>query len=120
MKRKSLIACGLALFASATYLAAAASDGPLDTAVAEPPTASVEAAAPTPCPPGTVTVEGCIDEFDGCTFVDTINGRTIYVNLTSVAVGPGDVALLTGFFVTDADCDDCVLKVTSATDLGDC
>lgn len=72
------------------------------------------------CPPGIVTIQGCIDEEDGCFFVNTINGRKIYVNLSSVSVGVGDVASLTGPFLGDQDCAPCVLKAQSATDLGDC
>ena len=87
--------------------------------------ATVEQEAPvlmeTPaCPFGTVTVEGCIDIEDGCTFINTINGRKIYVNIANDPVAPGDEASLTGQFLTDQDCAPCVLGVTSATDLGDC
>lgn len=72
------------------------------------------------CPSGTIMVTGCIGIDDGCLFVDDTNGRTIYLNLSSVSVTAGDYASLTGFFLTDQDCDACVLKVTSATDLGNC
>ena len=72
------------------------------------------------CPPGIITIEGCIGIDDGCLFVDDTNGRTIFVNLSSVSVGAGDYASLTGFFLTDQDCNACVLKITSATDLGNC
>lgn len=72
------------------------------------------------CPIGTVTIQGCISLNDGCYTVATSNGRTIYVNLSSVSVGDGDIASMTGTFIGDQDCDPCVLKVTSATDLGNC
>ena len=72
------------------------------------------------CPTGVVTVQGCIDDEDGCFFVNTINGRKIYLNLSSVSVTSGDEASLTGIFLGDQDCNSCVLKVQSATDLGDC
>lgn len=103
------------VFAVTTIIFLAPSDGQ-----ASLDQANTEFSAPPACPTGTVTVQGCIDEEDGCPFVNTINGRKIYLNLTSVSVGDGDEASLTGFFVTDADCAPCVLKVTSATDLGDC
>lgn len=76
--------------------------------------------APMGCPTGTVTVQGCIFEIDGCFYVNTINGRTININLSGQSVGVGDEASLTGQFVGDADCNPCQLNVTSSTDLGDC
>lgn len=73
------------------------------------------------CPTGTVSVQGCIEDLNGCTVVQTTNGRTIYIKILSgISVGVGDEAFLTGQFVIDQDCNPCVLVVQSATDLGDC
>ncbi|HHG83295.1 MAG TPA: hypothetical protein ENJ82_00980 [Bacteroidetes bacterium] len=72
------------------------------------------------CPNSPATIQGCILDVQGCTYVNTINGRLIAVNLSAVTVGAGDIASITGNFVADADCAPCVLNATSATDLGDC
>ncbi|MEM0999431.1 MAG: hypothetical protein AAGN35_20405 [Bacteroidota bacterium] len=88
---------------------------------AEPTEASATIMELPSCPTGTVTVQGCIADEDGCTIVNTTNGRKIYIKILSgVSVGVGDIASLTGQFVTDQDCNPCVLVVQSATDLGDC
>lgn len=114
MKRNFGIAFVL-LFAAAAIIFLTPSNGQATTEQEVPTLEEMPA-----CPPGVITIQGCIVEDAGCIYVNTINGRTIYVNLSSVSVGDGDVASLTGQFVTDADCAPCVLNVTSATDLGDC
>lgn len=114
IKRKVAMLTSLAFGAMALFLVTASTGN----ASADPATPMVMENPG--CPIGTVTIQGCISLDDGCYTVATINGRTIHVNLSSVSVGDGDVASLTGTFIGDQDCDPCVLNVTSATDLGDC
>ena len=115
MKRNFGIIFILAIAVSAIFLATS-STGQADN------TAPMDQFMELPgCPTGQVTIQGCIDEEDGCTFLNTINGRKIYVNLSGASsVGVGDVASLTGVFIGDQDCNSCVLAVQSDTDLGDC
>lgn len=73
------------------------------------------------CPTGTVTIQGCVFDVNGCKFVSTINGRTIAVNLFNYGnVNDGDEISATGRFASDLDCAPCVLNPSSVTVLGTC
>jgi len=73
------------------------------------------------CPTGTVTIQGCVIDIDGCDYVSTTNGRTININLVNFPnVSVGDEISATGRFQTDGDCTDCRMSPTSITVLGTC
>lgn len=73
------------------------------------------------CPTGTVTIQGCVYEVDGCYYVNTINGRIININLFNYGhVNAGDEIEATGRFSTDADCSNCQLNPSSVSVLGTC
>ncbi|HAA11630.1 MAG TPA: hypothetical protein DCE41_07985 [Cytophagales bacterium] len=73
------------------------------------------------CPTGTVTIQGCVIDIDGCDYVNTTNGRTININLFNFPnVSVGDEISATGRFQTDGDCTNCRLSPTSLTVLGTC
>lgn len=112
MKKSILIILSVVLIASLSAFVVPAGDSPDATLTAEKAMYS--------CPGGQVTIQGCVIDIDGCKYVETINGRTIAINLFNYPYGAGDNISATGSFVTDADCDPCVLNPSSVTDLGDC
>lgn len=116
MKTKILFGTVLAFAMTAFLLTVTLSNPATVEAEAAPAVAMMDMS----CPNSPATIQGCIIDVDGCTYVNTINGRLIAVHLGAVSVGVGDNASLTGNFIIDQDCNPCVLFATSATDLGDC
>lgn len=113
MKRKILISMSVAVAAMLVLMSATL----LPEAEVESEFAEMTFVS---CPNGPVTLQGCVEDNDGCFVLNTINGRTIDIGIFGYPVGDGDEISITGNWQTDADCAPCVLNATSVTDLGDC
>lgn len=72
------------------------------------------------CPTSPITITGCVIKIDGCYFIRTATER-VFVNLFNYpGIKMKDHVTVSGSFVTDADCSNCVLNPTSVTVLGRC